>query len=251
MKKSEVDRYSSFEQSHWWFVARRAMIYDFVSNHADRNRKSVLDLGCASGEILRQVFHDTPNRVGVDIEPSLIAKARTLDEEGIYVLADINTLPFTTEKFDLIMLLDVLSHDSIKDKHKLLCQIQRFLSNDGKILICDGAFDCLKGAHSVEVEAGTRFSKASLTQLLNESGFRTNRMRYWGQFLFPFLLLKRRVFDGFLLQDASSSDLRPTPKAMNNLLVFLLYLERAICRFINPSFGTSIIVLAERTMEPK
>ena len=249
MKKYEVERYSSFERDHWWFVYRRTVVSEFVSKYTNRKPESVLDLGCASGEILRQIFRNIPHRVGVDIEPDFISKARALDADGVYILADINALPFFSERFDLIVLLDVLSHDSIKDKKKFLLGIQNFLAKDGKILICDGAFNCLKGAHSRQVEASTRFSKASLGKLLSESGLQTYRMNYWGQLLFPFLFLKRRVFDRFLLFSVSSSDLRPTSKAINEFLVKLLHLERALCRFVTLSFGTSIIVLAERNMK--
>jgi SAM-dependent methyltransferase len=70
--------------------------------------KNVLEVGCGTGLILRQVAAVSESAVGIDISPGMLEKAR---ERGLDVReADVIRLPFEDEAFDVVYSFKVLAH---------------------------------------------------------------------------------------------------------------------------------------------
>lgn len=101
-----------------------------VSRLIPENSK-VLDIGCNNGKI--KDFLKNPVYYGVDIDKELISE---LVKEGIKAKqADLNKneLSFKNEKFDFVLLLDVLEH--VVNPQKLLIDSKKRLKKDGKIIV--------------------------------------------------------------------------------------------------------------------
>jgi len=91
----------------------------------------VLDIGCNDGKM--RDFLKNPVYYGVDINKNQISE---LNDKGIKAKqADLNKneLPFKNEKFDFVLLLDILEH--VVNPQKLLLDAKKRLKEDGKIIV--------------------------------------------------------------------------------------------------------------------
>ncbi len=70
---------------------------------------TVLDVGCAKGAEIRQLF-DPALYLGVDISPQLIDLARELNPGFRFLQADATRLPFADDSFDFAISKSVLEH---------------------------------------------------------------------------------------------------------------------------------------------
>lgn len=83
----------------------------------DYREKRILDVGCNTGVVLIPFTLHGYNVVGVDNNPSHIARARrnlrqrSLDSRVVRV-ANARKLPFQTNTFDVVLLSDILEHTS-------------------------------------------------------------------------------------------------------------------------------------------
>ena len=91
-------------------------------------KSKILDIGCNEGKILN--FLKNPDYFGIDIN-----KDKILDKEIKFKQADLNKdeLPFKKEKFDFVLLLDVLEH--VVNPQKLLLDSKQKLNSNGKLII--------------------------------------------------------------------------------------------------------------------
>lgn len=89
--------------------------------------KDVLEVGCGTGMILKEI-HPIANRaVGIDISSGMLAKA---EERGLEVLEGSATaLPFEDDSFDVVYSFKVLAH--IEDIQLALNEISRVLRPGG------------------------------------------------------------------------------------------------------------------------
>ena len=69
MKHEEYERMYRFEDTYWWFVARRHLIASLLDGHYARDgRLRILDIGCGTGAMLDELapFGDV---TGADFAP--------------------------------------------------------------------------------------------------------------------------------------------------------------------------------------
>lgn len=113
--------------SHESFVETK---FKFVSNLIPQNSK-ILDIGCNDGKI--RLFLKNSSYFGVDADKNLILE---LTKQKIKAKqADLNKdeLPFKKEKFDFVLLLDILEH--VANPQKLLLDAKSRLNSGGKLII--------------------------------------------------------------------------------------------------------------------
>jgi methionine biosynthesis protein MetW len=113
--------------SHKNFVQEK---FNYASKFIPENSK-VLDIGCNDGEFRN--FLKNPVYFGVDVDKSLISG---LLKKGIKAKqTDLNKedLPYKNEKFDFVLMLDVLEH--VANPKKLLLEAKNRLNKEGKIII--------------------------------------------------------------------------------------------------------------------
>jgi len=96
----------------------RKKIDDFIIQHRSAE-KLVLDLGCGDGSY-KALF---PNRIGFDHRPGA----------NVDVVGDAHQLPFTNEKFDLILCTELLEH--LHSPHLAIAEMKRVLKTGGTLLL--------------------------------------------------------------------------------------------------------------------
>jgi phosphoethanolamine N-methyltransferase len=109
----------------------------------DLDGKSVLDIGSGAGgiDVALASTHGAGYVTGIDVEDSVIARARALvaekgltDRVGIVKVAP-GPLPFPPETFDVVFSKDSIIH--IPDKHALMAEVARVLKPGGWFLASD------------------------------------------------------------------------------------------------------------------
>src|SRR5947209_19176769 len=115
------------EDSHWWFVGRRAILESFLRRigesfesrlqaaHADagpaevgtQNTIRILDIGCGTGANI-EMLSQFGEAEGVDVSDDALEFCRRKGLKAQKGLAE--TLPYDDETFDITTALDVIEH---------------------------------------------------------------------------------------------------------------------------------------------
>ena len=93
--------------------------------------KSILDIGCASGELLSLFKNNNWETTG--IEPNENARNFAIKNYGLNVLEEAALLKFEDEKFNAITMWHVLEH--VSDLNGRISEIKRILKKDGVFIV--------------------------------------------------------------------------------------------------------------------
>jgi ubiquinone/menaquinone biosynthesis C-methylase UbiE len=105
-----------------------ALTVDLVRRHA--RGKDVLEVGCGTGLILKEVARDARRASGADLSGGMLRRAR---ERGLRVAqADATAIPFASESFDVVCAFKVLPH--VRDLKAALAEMARVLRPGGHLL---------------------------------------------------------------------------------------------------------------------
>jgi ubiquinone/menaquinone biosynthesis C-methylase UbiE len=129
----------------------------------------VLDVGCGTGALLRQMNARLPNvleLVGVDPAIEMIRLARERGE-GIeqFLQANAEQLPFADDHFDLVV--STSSFDHWVDQQRGVAEVARVLHPDGRFVLADLCAAWLSGSH----EQGRARTPKAITETLRRAGF--------------------------------------------------------------------------------
>ena len=134
----------------------------------------VLDVGCGTGALLRQMNARLPNvleLVGVDpaIEMVRLARERA---EGVeqFLQANAEQLPFPDAHFDLVV--STSSFDHWVDQQRGVREVARVLHPDGRFVLADLCAAWLSGSH----EEGRARTPKAITETLTRAGFEVDRV---------------------------------------------------------------------------
>lgn len=175
---------------HPWEIARVKVLKKMLKRSlVNKKHQKVLDVGCGDGYISRDLFFPF-NQVSVScldpfLTPEQITELKTLCPRFNYTN---NYDAIRGEKFDLILLLDVLEHE--QDDRALLKEItETFLANEGKLIIFAPAFQSLFCAHDLFLKHFRRYTRQKLIDLTETLGL----TRVASGYLFSLLLFPRMV----------------------------------------------------------
>jgi len=191
------ERYAQARIAHWDGVARKlgrwqglggyyhrrlARIYQFAVPPGQK----VLELGCATGDLLAALRPSTG--VGVDFSPEMIARAKARHPELVFVQADAHGLESIEGPFDFIILSDLVN--DLWDVQSVLNQAAR-LSGPGTRIILNSYSRVWE--LPLNLAARLKLAQPKLVQnwlsvedianLLQLSGFEP--MRHWEEVLWP------------------------------------------------------------------
>jgi SAM-dependent methyltransferase len=116
---------------------KRIELYKYVASLC-RGPK-VLDLGCGDGELLSYVNGDV-EKYGIDFSKVAIEKALRR-QIGHFEVGDIRKLPYQSESFDTVVLMEVIEH--LDDVDDVILQAIRVMKKDGCLIITVPNQECL------------------------------------------------------------------------------------------------------------
>lgn len=146
----------------------------FYLQHLPNNRKcSILDLGCGSGKylkILKSLGYE--NFFGVDISEEQIKIAKEFNL-NVQCQDALEFLKNSTQKYDIILLVDVLEHLDLKSSLEIINLIYKSLNSNGKLLIqVPNALSLFSPLRYSDITHQRAYTKTSMIQTLNSSEFK-------------------------------------------------------------------------------
>jgi len=116
---------------------RVSAAWKLIVKYAPSRVSNVLDIGCGVGQTLHKLSKKWPdaNFTGLDISGESIRIARTLfGAKNITFVEGQLTSEISKEKFDLILMVDVYEHIDKQDRQDLHKNINKLLSDQGRII---------------------------------------------------------------------------------------------------------------------
>jgi SAM-dependent methyltransferase len=227
VESTEVRKLAALEDTHWWYRERRHLLAKAL---AGITPGPALDIGAAGGGNTR-VLRDlgwTP--VAMEYGPD---GAEVAHERGLAaVRADARYLPLADASLSLVVAFDILEH--IEEDDVAVAEIRRVLRPDGTLLIAVPADPRLWSDHDVAVDHVRRYTRETLSSVLQRGGFDIARMASWNVLLRPVVAMRRKRSTG--------SDLDDLNPVVNTALTAIITAERYLP--VKQLPGVSLLVTA-------
>ena len=236
------------EPRHFWFRGRNRLILSTVRETVgELTGRSVLDIGCGTGSVLASLERAGMIGCGLDMHLTGLRYARRR-VKGPLLCSSALQVPFVSQ-FDVVMLCDVIEHAS--DDVAILRAARQALKDRGVVVVTVPADPRLWTPMDEMAGHKRRYSKQSLTAVLQRANLQILFVRYFGLTLFPLLLLRRALYrhspivtseERFCLRRRAW---KIPPRPLNTLLHMLMTAEVALSRFPS-SFGSSLIAVGRK-----
>ena len=159
--------------------------------------------------------------------------AEVAHERGLAaVRADARYLPLADASLSLVVAFDILEH--IEEDDLAVAEIRRVLRPDGTLLIAVPADPRLWSDHDVAVDHVRRYTRETLSSVLQGGGFEIARMASWNVLLRPVVAMRRKRSTG--------SDLDDLNPVVNTALTAIITAERYLP--VKQLPGVSLLVTA-------
>jgi 2-polyprenyl-3-methyl-5-hydroxy-6-metoxy-1,4-benzoquinol methylase len=222
---SHAEDLERIEENDFWSKVKVKLILDLVEG------SKVLDVGCGSGRLSKTLLDKGCSVVAIDTDWKAVEIAK---KKGITAfVSDVNKWT-TDEKFDCIILGDVLEH--IEDDKSALRKIYAMLKPKGCILVNVPSYQFLFSKHDVALGHKRRYSDKELKTKLEASGFKIERFRHWNLLAFPIAVLIKISRKDYPHEEVS------------NITALSVLLEKTLLSEsrVNYFFGISILCKARK-----
>jgi SAM-dependent methyltransferase len=232
------------EDSHWWFVGRRAILEEFLRQivrnpNSEIQNPKILDVGCGTGANLEMLAQFGESE-GVDVSDDALEFCRAKGLKAHKGLAE--ELPFADESFDVVTALDVVEH--LDDDVAGLKEMRRVLKTGGKTLIFVPAFMWLWGVQDDISNHRIRYTKKQIVGRLEKAGFTIERATYANWTFFAPILAGRTLMKITGLKPESENNVNVS--ALNGFFGKIFSAERFWLKNFDFPFGVSIVITATK-----
>ncbi|MBO3462159.1 class I SAM-dependent methyltransferase [Aetokthonos hydrillicola Thurmond2011] len=247
MDKDFYLQYASIEDKHWWFVGRRLILDQVIRKLRLSKNSKILEAGCGTGGNLRMLArHGNLDAMELEAMACKLANERQVVQVQLGSLPD--NIPFT-DKYDLILMLDVLEH--LDDDAQALRTLHSRLKPGGWLLITVPAYQFLWSEHDDINHHKRRYVLKGLKQVVSQAGYSIRYSSYFNSFLFPIVagvrIIKKLIRSN--TNSGNSNDLLLPPKPINQFLSLLFASERHLMDRFSLPFGVSVLLLAQKNTQ--
>lgn len=239
---------SEVEDRHFWFVARRNLIVDFMRRGVpDLSSRRLFDIGCGAGSVLSHLAAaGVPLAGACDAYLEGLEKTHEKLPSVPLVLVDEGRLPPLGPGQSLISLFDVLEH--LDDDQATLAWLAETLEPGGVLALTVPAHPFLFDEADKLAHHRRRYARAELRGKLEKAGFEVRRLTHFMAPLVPILVGLR--WAGQLLSLGTAEQRRSAEFAVvpfwNGVMERVLAGERVLLSRLSLPFGTSLMALAVR-----
>jgi len=240
VESSEFRLHAELEDSHWWFCARREIIFSILSRYVPPDQgRLVAEIGCGTGGNLR--FLQSHYRVvGSDISPVAVSYAREMSScpivEGDYLEA----FSGIWGDIDAVLLADVLEH--VADDARFLAQLVGCMKVGSVMLLTVPAYQWLWSGHDSVLGHKRRYSAATLRSSWKGLAVEEQFLSPINCVFLPLIaivrLLKRR--------SATKSSLSKLPFLINKVCHGIFSVECRWLRHMPLPWGASLLAVVRK-----
>ncbi len=244
MQQHTYEIMNRVEDSHWWYVGRRAILESFLeqivqNTKSETQNPKILDVGCGTGGNL-EMLAKFGAAEGVDVSDAALEFCKLKGLKAHKGLAE--SLPFADESFDVVTALDVVEH--LDDDIAGLKEMNRVLKTGGKTLIFVPAFMWLWGVQDDVSNHRIRYTKRQIVGRLEKAGFEIERATYANITFFAPILSGRTLMKLTGIKPESENNVNVS--ALNGVFGKLFGAEKFWLKKFNFPFGVSIVIVAEK-----
>ncbi|MFZ6004088.1 MAG: class I SAM-dependent methyltransferase [Actinomycetota bacterium] len=245
MELSLYHDHARLEQSHWWFVARRAIIGEVLTRHLpDAPDRRILDAGCGTGGMLPMLSR-LGHVEGLEAEPSAVAHCREAFADFEVRQGGIPVDVPSGGVFDVVTAFDVIEH--IADDIGALEAFGAALRPNGVVVVTVPALPWLWSDHDRVNGHERRYTRQTLSCAFTRSGFNVRHMSYFNTFLLPSVAAARCVQRLRKTRAQPRSDFTMPSPAINQALTRTMAAEAQLVAGRGLPVGVSLIAVAEPT----
>lgn len=204
---------------------------------------SVLDIGCGTGHLLRELVNEGREVTGVEPTKELFAYSLKVCNHKKIKLFNINgnELGRINKKFDNMVCVDVIEH--VENDIGIIKSASDVSGKNALFVVLVPAFPFLYGERDKSIGHLRRYNKKELIEKMENNGFKVIKSRYWNSlgFLVYFLfekILRKKVPEGHRYKDKKGVTL------LINKLLDLWF--RVVENNISFGFGLSLIVIGKK-----
>lgn len=241
MQKKLISEMYRLEKTHWWHVAKRKLVTEYIKKYSPGSNHTVLDAGCGTGALLSDLKIFTANLYGADLSNESIMFTQKRGIERIKRVDFEKNLPFRNNFFDVITCLDVLEH--VENDRGLLAEFERILKPGGCLYLTVPAYQFLWTYWDEVLGHKRRYRRSGLLKLFKSLNFSVKFETYFYSFLLPAVIPFRYLKT---IVNNNSSDFISFPSLLNKIMLLVCAVERWIIRFVKIPFGLSIFVVVQK-----
>jgi SAM-dependent methyltransferase len=250
MDTTLYDELHRVEQTHWWFRARRHIVWSLVRRYiagSENRRLRVCELGCGTGGNLAAISgeHDV---VGVECSPHALDYARqTLGSRVRFgcLPHDIDLPPNT---FDVVLMTDVLEH--IEDDTASAVTALELTRSGGIVVATVPAYQWLYSPRDAHHHHFCRYGKNQFRALWDKADSQIELLSHYNTALFP-LAAAARVASKLSRRRSEPGDISIPPRQMNEQLARLMQCEANLLGRIPMPFGLSLVAVVRKRTATK
>jgi SAM-dependent methyltransferase len=225
---------------HWWFRARRRVIFSLLNRYYDRSPGRVLDMGCGVGLHLDEL--QAYGEVwGGDASPVALEFARRNFSGKLDEFCVPDKVPYADASFDLVASLDVLEH--IEDDLGAVQCVLRLLKPGGFFLLSVPALKMLWSQHDVDHHHFRRYRRRPLRKLLVGAGFEVVRLTYMNSLNLPAMAAARWLWPN---GPGNGRNLAAGTTAPMKLFEYLYRSERFLLPYMSLPLGGSLLGICRK-----
>jgi len=239
MEIAEYRKMYELEGKYWWWVGRRLIFRNILGKLNMGRTTVILDVGCGTG-INLDWLKEYGSVTGLDISKYALDFCKRRGHNTV-IQGDAESLPFPSNRFDIMMALDILEH---LDDDKALEEFHRVLKPNGYLVLNVPAFNSLWSRHDEALHHKRRYNKAQLTDIIESKHFRIKRLSYWNFFLFLPVAMARLMSQHRKNREIRT-DLEELPNVVNDFLAMILRIESHLLQRINLPVGVSLMCVAK------
>ena len=161
--------------------------------------KKIIEVGCGNGLLLKNFPRNEFHFTGADFSKGNLEHAKKKNPDLDFFQADLTNNSSWNEhknKFDTVLCSEVLEH--IQDHDLALKILNSLLKPNGTLVITVPAFPLLLSKFDIKEGHVRRYTKNSISKVVNNAGFVIEEIRFWNVFgFFGWLLFFKILNLGF------------------------------------------------------
>jgi SAM-dependent methyltransferase len=247
MEARLYDELADVEENHWWFQARRSIVWSLVERFVDggaQRRLRICELGCGTGGNLTAAAwkHEV---VGVECSERALAYARRKLGDRVRQGSLPDEVDLPEASYDVVLLTDVLEH--IEDDAGSARTALQLLRPGGVVVATVPAYQWLYSPRDAQHHHFRRYSKRQFRALWTSDEAEIELLSHYNTLLFPpaaAVRLASKVWRHSA--EAAAGDLHVPASPMNRLLNYTMSSERSLLGRVPLPFGLSLVAVVRK-----